>query len=123
MPKDGRSQTAVVSLPIGLTNNLTSLACVLKPTTSVAKLILAFPQHLLASSTKSPDLQVTPLFLPSKIIPRILLRPLSALTPRNPTFRKRLDLRLQGSLMQRQVVYLSNPHDRHTRPAGGDWRR
>ena len=88
--------------------------------TRAAILILAFSQYLLASPTKSPILQLTPLCLPSIIIPDILLRPLSALKPRNPTFRKRLNLGLQGGLMQRQVVYLANPHDRHTGPAGGD---
>ena len=89
-------------------------------TTPAAICILAFSQTLLASSTNSPILQLSPLCLPSIIIPRILLRSLSALTPRNPTFRKRLNPGLQDGLMQLQVVYLANPHDRHTGPAGGD---
>ena len=90
------------------------------PTTPAAILILAFPQILLASSTKSPILQLTLLFLPTIIVPRILLCPLSALKPCNAILRKRLNLGLQGGFMQRQVVYLANPHDRHTGPAGGD---
>ena len=110
----------MVLLPISRNKNLTSLACLLNPTTPTTNLILAFLQPLLATSTKFPILQLTLLRLPSKVIPNILLRPLSALTPRNPTFRKRLNLGLQGSLMQRQIVYLTNPHDRHARPAGGD---
>lgn len=89
-------------------------------TTAAAILILAFSQPLLTSSIKSPILQLSPLYLPSIIIPKILLRPLSTLTPRNPTFRKRLNPGLQGGLMQLQVVYLANPHDRHAGPARGD---
>ena len=65
-------------------------------------------------------LHPTPLRLPTIIIPIILLRPLSALKPRNAIFRKRLNPGLQRRPMQRQVVHLSNPHDRRTGPAGGD---
>jgi hypothetical protein len=87
------------------------------PTTPAA---IAFPQPLLASSTQSPILHLTPPRLPTIIIPMILLRPLSALKPRNAIFRKLLNLGLQGRLMQLQVVHLANPHDRRTGPAGGD---
>ena len=110
---EGRSRRFVVILPVTHNKKLTSQACLLR-----------IPQHLENShpriSSNSPILQLTLLFLPTIVIPRILLRPLSALKPCNAVFRKRLNLGLQGGLMQRQVVYLANPHDRLTGPAGGD---
>jgi hypothetical protein len=108
----------VVLLLISRSENFTLSAQ--SPTTPAAIPNLAFPQPLLASSTQSPILHLTPLRLPTIIIPMILLRPFSALKPRNAIFRKLLNLGLQGRLMQLQVVHLANPHDRRTGPAGGD---
>ena len=116
-----RSRSFVVLLLISRSKNFTSLASLLKVQTTPAAIPnLTFSKPFLAFPTKSPILHLTPLRLPTIIIPRILLRPLSALEPRNAIFRKRLNLRLQGRPMQRQVVHLANPHDHLTGPAGGD---
>lgn len=80
----------------------------------------AFSGPLLASSTKFSILHLTLRRLPSKVIPMILVRPLSTLTPRNAIFRKLLELGLQGGLRQLQIVHLANSHDRHAREPGGD---